>query len=121
MSQTPPPPPLRRTAPPPGGQPPYGAPYGAPPYRPRPAEAPRALWFVIGGVLLVLAPIIFVGALFTVLRPLTQEDAVFAADGQAGAGHLPAGEERALFIEDGCAGQCNATDGSRRSTSTSGR
>ena len=95
MSQQPPPPPQQ---PPYGGQPPYGAPppYAAPPKKPR----PRALWFVVGGVLLVLAPLVFVGALFSVLRPLTQEDAVFVADGQAHTVDLPAGEERALFYED---------------------
>ena len=70
------------------------------------------MWFVIGGVLLVLAPVIFLGALFTVLRPLTQEDAVFPADGQEHQVSVDAGEERALFSEDGQAVQCVATTGS---------
>ena len=93
MSQQPPPPPQQ---PPYGGQPPYGAPppYAAPPKKPR----PRALWFVVGGVLLVLAPLVFVGALFTVLRPLTQEDAVFRADRTGRSRSIsPPNEERALF------------------------
>ena len=141
MSQTPPqppyggPPPLGRATalrrpPPYGGQPPYGAPppYGPPPPR---RQRPRAMWFVIGGVLLVLAPVIFLGALFTVLRPLTQEDAVFPADGQEHQVSVDAGEERALFSEDGPAVQCVATDRQRdrrpvpgspaTSPSTSGR
>ncbi len=67
---------------------------------------------MIGGILLVLAPIIFVGALFTVLRPLTQEDAVFSADGQEHQVSVDAGEGRALFTEDGRAVQCVATTGS---------
>lgn len=107
MSQQPPPPPQQ---PPYGGQPPYGAPppYAAPPKKPR----PRALWFVVGGVLLVLAPLVFVGALFSVLRPLTQEDAVFAADGQPHQVSVDADAERALFSEDGSPVSCSATDGS---------
>ena len=66
---------------------------------------------MVGGVLLVLAPVIFLGALFTVLRPLTQEDAVFRADGQEHQVSVDAGEERALFSEDGRAVQCVATTG----------
>ncbi len=104
MSQTPPPPPY-------GAQPPYGGPspqYAAPPRRKR----PRKIWFFIGGALIVLAPIIFVGALFTVLRPLTQEDAVFTAGDSPVQVDLPAGEERAVFSTDGAAIACTATDGS---------
>ncbi len=103
MSQQPP------QQPPYGGQPPYGPPppYGAPPKKPR----PRAVWFVVGGVLLALAPIIFVGALFSVLRPLTQEDAVFGVDETPVQVDLPAHEERAVFFEDLSGGQCNAVDG----------
>jgi hypothetical protein len=66
---------------------------------------------VVGGIMLVLAPIIFVGALYTVLRPLTQEDAVFPADGQAHQVSSEAGAERALFSENGAPVQCVATDG----------
>jgi hypothetical protein len=102
--------------PPPGGQPPYGGlpPYGGRPTYPAPPrrQRPRVVWFVVGGILLVLAPVIFVGAIFTVLRPLTQEDAVFAADGQAHQVSVDSGEERALFKESGSAVQCVATNGS---------
>lgn len=62
----------------------------------------------------MIAPIIFVGALFTVLRPLTQEDAVFAAGDTPVQVDLPSGEERALFSTDGTAVACSATDGSGR-------
>ena len=96
MSQTPPPAALRRAA---AVRLPAAVRRSAPPYAAPPPrrKRPRKIWFVIGGVLLVLAPIIFVGALFTVLRPLTQEDAVFAASDTPVQVDLPAGEERALF------------------------
>jgi hypothetical protein len=89
--------------------PPYGAPppYAPPPKKPR----PRAVWFVVGGVLLVLAPLVFVGALFTILRPLTQEDAVFRADQTPITVELPANEERALFLENTGPATCEAADG----------
>lgn len=116
MSQSPPPPPYGEqppygSQPPHGSQPPYGGqqpPYAAPPPRRR---RPRKIWFVIGGALIVLAPIVFVGALFTVLRPLTQEDAVFAASDTPVQVDLPAGEERALFSSSGSGADCTATDG----------
>jgi hypothetical protein len=67
---------------------------------------------VIGGVLLVLAPIVFVGALFLTLRPLMAEDAVFAADGKAHQVDLPAGEERAIYLDSAFADTaCEVTDG----------
>ncbi len=97
MSQTPPP----YAAPPP--------PYAAPPPR---RKRPRKIWFLIGAALIVLAPLIFVGALFSVLRPLTQEDAVFSAGETPVQVDLPAGDERALFSTDGNAVVCTATDGS---------
>lgn len=82
--------------------------YAAPPRRRR----PRKIWFFIGGALIVLAPIIFVGALFTVLRPLTQEDAVFAVSDSPVQLDLPAGEERAVFSDRGVSADCSAVDGS---------
>ena len=92
-----------------GGQPPHGS-------FPHPASAPRrkrpsAVWFAVGAALLLLAPVVFVGALFTVLRPLTQEDAVFAAGDSPVRLDLDAGDERALFT-DGVSADCSATDGS---------
>jgi hypothetical protein len=113
MSQPPTPPsgnqPPYGSQPPYGGQPSYGAayPYGSPPPR---RQRPRKVWFVIGGVLVVLAPLIFVGSLFLVLRPLMDEDAVFAADGRPHQVDLPAGEERALFSESGQV-DCTIVDG----------
>ena len=86
--QQPPPPPYQ----PSGGPPPYAG----PPTKPR----PRGLWFLVGGVLLVMAPLVFVGALFSVLRPLTQEDAEFEVSESPVTVELPAGEERALFFDD---------------------
>ena len=59
----------------------------------------------------MLAPIVFVGALFTVLRPLTQEDAVFSVNDTPVQVDLPAGEERALFSSTGFGVNCTATDG----------
>ena len=67
---------------------------------------------MIGGILLVLAPLIFVGALFTILRPLTQEDAVFSASDTPILLDLPANEERALFNDQNDPADCAATDGS---------
>lgn len=109
MSQSPPQPPYGEQ-PPYGSQPAYGGPpppYAAPPRRKR----PRKIWFIVGGALVVLAPIIFVGALFTVLRPLTQEDAVFAVSDTPVQVDLPAGEERALFSDRGVSADCSAVDG----------
>jgi hypothetical protein len=68
---------------------------------------------VIGGVLLVLAPVVFVGALFLTLRPLMAEDAVFASDGRPHQVDLPAGEERALYLDSAFADTgCEVVDGS---------
>ncbi len=88
--------------------PPYGAqqPYAGPPRRQR----PRALWFFVGGGLILLAPVIFVASLFTVLSPLMNEDAVFEAADSPVQVSLPAGEERALF-SSGSVADCTATDG----------
>lgn len=92
-------------------QPPHGPPPSAwqpppvPPRRPR----PRLVWFVVAGVLIVLAPIVFATALFTVLRPMTQEDAVFRADGAVQV-ELPPDEERALFTHNSSFADCAVTD-----------
>lgn len=84
-----------------------------PPYAgPPPKYRPRARWFVVGGVLLVLAPVVLVAALFTVLAPLFSEDAVFPADGSQHSVSLPAGEERAVFTGQGALVRCAALDGS---------
>ncbi len=89
--------------PPPSGPPTHQQPTK---YRPRPR------WWVLGGVLLVLAPVVFVASLFTVLAPLFREDAVLPADGQAHQVSVTAGEERALFTPQGSSATCSITDGS---------
>lgn len=99
---------------PPYGQPPQNPPGPSgwvPPPPPPKRQRPRAMWFFVAGALLVLAPLIFVGALFSVLRPLTQEDAVFAASDGPVQVDLPAGEERALFTDGTGGSQCRASDG----------
>ena len=83
--------------------PPYAAP---PPQKYR----PRARWFVVGGVLVVLAIGLLVASVFAVLRPLAHEDAAFAAD-QPQTVQLPAHTDRALFT-DADTMACTATDGS---------
>lgn len=100
---------------PPYGGPPPG-PYGNPPPYPGGSGPrrlrPRARWFVIGGVLLVLAPVVFGVGLFLTLRPLAQEDAVVRADGQPHLVELPAREERALFVDRPVVGTaCQVVDG----------
>lgn len=81
------------------------------PGRPAPTKyRPKPRWWVIGGVLLVLAPVVFVASLFTVLSPLFREDAVFAADNQTHVVDLPAGEERALFTPQGSEVSCSSVD-----------
>ncbi|WP_134767381.1 hypothetical protein [Nocardioides sp. 1609] len=71
---------------------------------------PRKRWFAVGALLLVLAGVVFVGGLYVVLHPLTQEDAVV----EVGAGpvevDLPPGEERGLFVRDGEPVECTAVD-----------
>ena len=98
-------------------QPPYGPPptpgWTPPPPPPR-RQRPRVLWFFVAGAMILAAPLIFAGALFTVLRPLTQEDAVFAVAESPVQVDLPAGEERALFSTEGLSADCAVTDGSGR-------
>ena len=58
----------------------------------------------------MLAPIIFAGAMFTMLKPLTQEDAVFAPGDAPVQLDLPPGEERAIST-DSAPVDCSAVDG----------
>lgn len=83
-------------------------PYAAPP-PPARRQRPRALWFFVAGGLVVLAPVVFLAALFTVLSPLLHEDAVFDA-GEVVSVDLPAGVERALFIDPAGQVDCVVTD-----------
>lgn len=94
-----------------GGAPtPYPPGYLTPP-RPR-RRRPSVVWFVVGGVLLVLAPVVFGLSLYLTLRPLAHEDAVLPADGSTAQVSVPAGEERALYREVGSPARCEITDGS---------
>ena len=87
-------------------QPPYAGP--TPPPR---RERPRKAWFFVGGGLILLAFVVFGGALVLTLWPLTQEDASFAASDTPVEVHLPADTERALFANTGFSVDCTATDG----------
>ena len=89
---------------------PVSHPSYAPPPAPRQKYRPRARWFVVGVALLVLAGVVFVGGLFLVLRPLTQEDAVITAGAGPTTLDVPAGEERAIFNRDGERVDCSVTD-----------
>lgn len=92
-------------------QPPHQPPnqLGQPPRKPR----PRVVWFVVGGTLLLLAPIVFAAALFATLRPLTQSDGVFPADGAPHQVTVDAGERRAIFVPaGGFTSDCTVVDGS---------
>jgi hypothetical protein len=71
---------------------------------------PRARWFVVGVVLLVLAGVVFAGGLFLVLRPLTQEDGVVAAGDGPVTVAVPGGEERAIYTRVGEPVDCTVTD-----------
>ena len=86
---------------------PYGgAPYGAPQAKYR----PRARWFVVGAGLIVAAVLVFLGALFAILRPLFHEDAVFPAS-ESHTVVVPAHTERALFTNGTSGLTCSAVDG----------
>lgn len=88
-----------------------------PTYEPSPVPRkyrPRARMWVIGGAMILLAVIVFVGGLFAVLRPLTQEDGIVAAGGPAISLDVPAGAERALFTRFGVPADCTVTDSGGR-------
>lgn len=82
-----------------------------PPYGQRAEKyRPRVLWFFVGGALLLVSLIVFIGALLVALKPLFHEDAVFPASTRHTL-RLPAHTERALYTKaDGLS--CLATDGS---------
>ncbi len=89
--------------------PPQPPPYVAPPPLPR-RPRPRKVWFFVGGGLMVLAFVVFVGALVLTFGRFTQ-DAVFAAGETPVEVDLPAGTERALYSDSGFSVDCTATDG----------
>jgi len=86
--------------------PPYAGP-PPPPLRPR----PRKVWFFVGGGLMVLAFVLFVGTLILVFGMFLQADAEFAASETPVEVELPAGTERALYSNTGFSVDCTATDG----------
>jgi len=96
-------------SPPPADPTPYPTKSGTPgdPRKPR----PRALWFVVGGVLLVLAPVVFGLGMYFALGPLVHTDGVFDADGRPHHLSLPAHERRAIFVEPASFVGCDVTDG----------
>jgi hypothetical protein len=89
--------------------PPQPTPYAGPPPPPR-RPRPRKVWFFVGGGLMVLAFVVFVGTLILTFGRFTQ-DAVFAAGETPVEVDLPAGTERALYSNSGFSVDCTATDG----------
>lgn len=79
-----------------------------------PKYRPRARMWVTGGAMVLLAVVVFVGGLFAVLRPLTQEDGIVEAGGPAITLDVPAGAERALFTRYGAPAECTVTDSEGR-------
>lgn len=77
----------------------FPGPHGQPsqPTKPR----PRAIWWVIGATLLVLAAGTFVAGLVLALGPLFKQDAVIAADGESHRVMLSDRTDRGLFVREG--------------------
>jgi hypothetical protein len=69
------------------------------------------VWFFVGGGLMVLAFVVFVGTLILVFGMFLQADAEFAASETPVEVELPAGTERALYANTGFSVDCTATDG----------
>lgn len=87
------------------------------PYSPYAASAPkrrpRALWFVLGAVLMLLGLVIGLVVIMTAFRAATTEDGVITANGQAAAIASPANRSRILFVQAGHAPpDCDIVDGS---------
>lgn len=88
----------------------YRPPYDAPPSPVK--KRPSAAWFVVGGVLMVAAAVVFGIAIFHFVRDISHTDAVFRASGSH-AVTLPAGTERGLYVPEGRPiPACQVTDGS---------
>ena len=90
--------------------PPQPPPYAGPPPAPR-RPRPRKVWFFVGGGLMVLAFVLFVGTLILVFGMFLRADAAFAASETPVEVELPAGTERALYANTGFSVDCTATDG----------
>ena len=88
----------------------YRSPYDAP--SPPTKKRPSAAWFVVGGVLMVAAAVVFGIAIAHFVRDISHTDAVFRASGSH-AVTLPAGTERGLYVPEGRPiPTCQVTDGS---------
>src|SRR3954452_1805902 len=86
----------------------YQSPYALPPRGGK--SRPSALWFVLGGVLMVVAGVVFGVAIFHFARTVTHTDAEFAAVGTHPV-TLPAHTDRGLFVLDGRPiPRCRVTD-----------
>jgi hypothetical protein len=76
----------------------YPSPYSWPPTPVK--KRPSAAWFAVGGVLVLVAGIVFGVAIFRFVRQVSHADAVFPASGVHQV-TLPAGTERAVFVPRG--------------------
>jgi hypothetical protein len=76
----------------------YPSPYSWPPTPVK--KRPSVAWFVVGGVLLLVAGVVFGIAIFRFVREVSHADAVFPASGVHQVS-LPAGTERAVFVPRG--------------------
>ncbi|WP_156384318.1 hypothetical protein [Marmoricola sp. Leaf446] len=89
----------------------------APPYAAPGRPRPRRRWFVVGGVLLALAAVVFVVGLVTTVGRGTDTDvvALLRGPGQPVGAGVPVDEERMLFVPRGePAPQCRVTDAEGR-------
>ncbi len=89
----------------------YGQQYS--PHQRPPKQRPRALWFAVGGVLLVLGIVIGVAVIATAVKDVTRTDGVVTGDGKVATIVAPPNERRMLFVESGhVAPNCDLADGS---------
>ncbi len=98
----------------------YGPQYGQPPYdqqytphaRP-PKKRPKALWFAVGGVLMVIGIVIGVVMIVGAVKDSVGTDGVITGDGKPATISAPPNEGRMLFVESGhVAPNCDLVDGS---------
>lgn len=84
-----------------------------PPYDARPRERrrrPSGWWFVVGGVLVLVAIVAFVALFAWTLTGFLDTDAKVAADGRAETVRLEGDDRRMLWLEDGLSQTCVVTD-----------
>lgn len=91
--------------------PPYAEQSGYP--LPSPKKRPRALWFGVGALLMVLGIVAGVAVIARGVQHVTALDAIITANGEPATVSAPAGKKRMLFRLDGEeAPSCTAVDGS---------